>query len=218
MEERANMNPKGPQGHEETTLKQPAKRKSGLAGAKARVENNNSRGPQSDRQEGRCGEVGPMYSAMEIADEILKIGKRAGMSFTPMQLMKLVYIAHGWSLAVLDRDIFQDRIEAWKYGPVIPALYQATRQFRRKPIPHHLIDEDSPPKVCDEVLSFLHDVVDKYGYLNGIQLSNLTHLPGTPWDQVYEPDGSNIEISDRLIKQYYSEKLDEYGKNSTAAQ
>lgn len=158
-----------------------------------------------------------MSSAMEIADEILKIGKRAGRSFTPMQLMKLVYIAHGWSLAILDRDIFQDRIEAWKYGPVIPALYQATRQFRRKPIPHDLIDEDSPPKVSREVLSFLQDVVDKYGHLSGIQLSKLTHRPGTPWDQVYEPGGSNIEISDRLIKQHYSEKLDEYGKNSIAA-
>lgn len=158
-----------------------------------------------------------MYSAIDIADEVLKIGKRKGMPFTPMQLMKLVYIAHGWSLAVLDRDIFQDKIEAWKYGPVIPSLYQATKQFGRNSIPQELVDDQSPSKVSPDVLSFLEDVVGKYGHLNGIQLSNLTHLPGTPWHQVYEPNRSNLEISDHLIKQHYSVKLDEHRQNSTAA-
>jgi uncharacterized phage-associated protein len=69
----------------------------------------------------------PISTAFTVADEILKIAKRKGLHITPMQLLKLVYIAHGWSLAILGRDLFPDRIEAWKYGPVIPDLYRATR-------------------------------------------------------------------------------------------
>lgn len=158
-----------------------------------------------------------MYTVLTIADEILKIAKRQGRSLTPMQLMKLVYIAHGWSLAVMHRDIFSDRIEAWKYGPVIPTLYQATKQFGRNEIPINLIDESSTSAVDDDTFSFLEDVVSKYGHLSGIQLSNLTHMPGTPWHQVYEPNVKNKEITDSLIRSHYVEKLNEYRQQSTAA-
>ena len=40
------------------------------------------------------------YSASAIANEILARATGAGVSLTSMQLIKLVYIAHGWSLAV----------------------------------------------------------------------------------------------------------------------
>jgi uncharacterized phage-associated protein len=117
---------------------------------------------------------------------------------------------------VLNKGIFSDRIEAWKYGPVIPSLYQATKQFGRSEIPLNLVDENSPSSVSDDIQTFLDDVVAKYSHLSGIQLSNLTHLSGTPWHQVYEPNVSNKEISDDLIKQHYVAKLNEHRQNSTA--
>ena len=155
------------------------------------------------------------YSVLTIADEVLKIAKRDGAFLTPMQLVKLVYIAHGWSLAILDRDLFNDRIEAWKYGPVIPKLYHATKQFGRNPIPADLINEDSQSEVEPEIIKFLSEVVEKYGNLSGIELSQLTHLPGTPWDEVYEPNVLGKDIPDDLIKQHYSDKLNE--NRNTAA-
>lgn len=159
-----------------------------------------------------------MWTALTIADEILKIAKRSSINVTPMQLMKLVYIAHGWALAVLGRDLFTDRIEAWKYGPVIPTLYQATKQFGRNEIPPHLINENAPSSINDpDVQSFLVDVVEKYGHLNGIQLSNLTHMPGTPWHQTYEPNVMGKEIHDSLIRNHYQAKLNEYRQHGTAA-
>ena len=158
-----------------------------------------------------------MYTALTIADEILKIAKRKGLSLTPMQLMKLVYISHGWALAVLKEDLFSDRIEAWKFGPVIPGLYQATKQYGRNTIPLDLIDEGSKSNVNDNVRVFLEDVVSKYGNLNGIQLSNLTHRPGTPWEQVYRDGMMNIEIPDNVIRDHYVEKLNDSSRTGTAA-
>jgi len=151
-----------------------------------------------------------MYPVLTIADEMLRIAKRKGRQLTPMQLMKLVYIAHGWSLAVMGRDIFSDRIEAWKFGPVIPTLYQAAKRFGRDEIPNSLVD-DSPSGILDEEMqAFLDDVFLKYGHLSGIQLSNLTHMAGTPWSEVYEGGMTNNEISDHLISRHYLEKLNEY--------
>lgn len=158
-----------------------------------------------------------MWSAITIADEILKAAKKQSISLTPMQLMKLVYIAHGWSLVVMNRDLFTDRIEAWKYGPVIPNLYQATKRFGRNAIPMNLIDETENPNIDPSVRSFLEDVVRKYGHLSGIQLSNLTHLSGTPWHEVYEPNVMGKEISDDRIRHHYQVKLNEYKQHSTTA-
>lgn len=63
-----------------------------------------------------------MYDVLTVADTILKIAKSKGKALTPMQLVKLTYIAHGWSLALHEKGLFKNKIEAWQYGPVIPDL------------------------------------------------------------------------------------------------
>lgn len=147
-----------------------------------------------------------MYDVLTVADAILKIAKARGQSLTPMQLMKLVYIAHGWSLGMRGVDLYRNRIEAWQYGPVMPDLYHATKQFGRSPIPLSMVG-DGPPAVSPSDQSFLEDVFNKYGHLSGPQLSYLTHQSGTPWDRVYHPESRNWEIPDELIREHYQELL-----------
>ena len=146
-----------------------------------------------------------MYDVLTVADAILKIAKSKGKLLTPMQLVKLTYIAHGWSLALRDKDLFRNKIEAWKYGPVIPDLYHATKQYGRNPIPLDKVGEVQDAGVDKSDLAFLDDVVDKYGHLDGITLSYLTHQSGTPWDKVYSQGYRNLEINDSLIKQHYTD-------------
>ena len=145
--------------------------------------------------------------AETVADDILKIAKRRGLKLKPIQLVKLTYIAYGWYLAIHDKRLFDDRIEAWKYGPVIPSLYRATKHFGRNDIPHSLI-ADSPISDPDNE-TFLDSIVELYGHFPGIALSNLTHRPGTPWRKVYQPDTLGIQIPDDLIKAHYLEALNE---------
>lgn len=152
-------------------------------------------------------------SAKLVADDILKLAKRRGVLLTPMQVMKLTYIAYGWYLAMTSKKLFDDRIEAWKYGPVIPSLYHSTKHFGRSQIPHRLIADSglSNPVLED----FLSGVVDDYGQLSGIQLSNLTHRKGTPWELVFEPNVLGIEIPDDLIEDHYTRALN--ARSTTAA-
>ena len=144
-------------------------------------------------------------NAQTVADDILKLAKRRGMVFTPMQLMKLVYIAYGWCLAMHNAKLFDDRIEAWKYGPVIPNLYHATKHFGGNIIPHSLIANS--PVSNPDLETFLDSIVQNYGQFSGIALSNLTHRQGTPWQQVYRPEVPGIQIPDELIKAHYQEEL-----------
>ena len=149
-----------------------------------------------------------MYDVLNVADAILKVAKKHGQSLTPMQLMKLAYIAHGWSLGIRDKDLFANRIEAWRYGPVIPDLYQATKSYGRNPIPHSAIGDPDDQQIAPDDLAFIEDVLAKYGHLDGIALSYLTHQRGTPWDQVYRDGWNSPEIPDELIRQHYRELFD----------
>ena len=139
---------------------------------------------------------------------MLREAKRAGRALTPMQLIKLTYIAHGWSLA-FGRDLFEDRIEAWKYGPVIPALYQATKHFGRSEIPMSMVGDPDEPVLDETDSSLVKDVYKKYGHLTGVQLSALTHRPGSPWHQVYRDGVMNIEIGDEIIRTHYAALLND---------
>ena len=156
-----------------------------------------------------------MYSVLTIADELLRIAKKKNQELTPLQLMKLVYIAHGWSLGMNRGDLFSERIEAWKYGPVIPDLYHVTKRFGRNPIPLELIG-DGGSETDDGTTEFLQSVFENYGALSGIKLSELTHKSRTPWDIVYNGGAYNGEITDALITDHYS-RLYNARKRRTAA-
>lgn len=150
-----------------------------------------------------------MYDVLTVADAILKIAKARGLSLTPMQIVKLTYIAHGWSLGLRGKDLFGNRIEAWQYGPVIPDLYHATKTYGRNPIPLPDVGDAEDIKVSPEDRSFLSEVFDKYGHLDGITLSYLTHKAGTPWSQVYRQGQRYIAIPDDLIERHYKELASE---------
>ena len=67
------------------------------------------------------------YDSRHIANCFIRRAKNDHESMSIMRVLKLVYMAHGWTLAVLNRPLIMDRIEAWEYGPVIPTVYYAFR-------------------------------------------------------------------------------------------
>ena len=63
-----------------------------------------------------------MTTAYEIASHIRSRHKFSG----EIQMHKLLYYAQAWSLAWDGAPLFEDRIEAWKNGPVVPSLRHTT--------------------------------------------------------------------------------------------
>ena len=149
----------------------------------------------------------PMSDVITVADDILRAGKARGLSFTPLQLVKLTYIAHGYALGMGVGDLFNAKVEAWKYGPVIPDLYHTTKIWGRSPIPLDRITDGRA--LSGDAAKVVDLVIDRYGQKDGIYLSNLTHRAGTPWAQVYR-EGANVEIPDELITQHYKGLIASY--------
>ena len=155
-----------------------------------------------------------MYPLISIADEILRLSKAEGRHLTPLQLMKQSYISFGWYTANLERQLFPERIEAWRYGPVMPTLYHATKAWGRKPVPFERIGERSRLNDNDAV-DFLQLALNVYGQMSGTKLSHLTHREGSPWHHVYRECGIGSEIPYSLMHNHYKRLLDAASSGST---
>lgn len=147
------------------------------------------------------------YSAARIANYF--IGK-SNYDVTPMKLLKLVYIAHGWCLAITDSPLIDEPVEAWKYGPVIRDLYDSFKHYGDKPITERAQYSYEEEDISQEYKKFLDKIWEMYGEYTGVQLSNLTHEKDTPWDKIWNQDGVRTgfyKIDDKIIKNYYRNRL-----------
>lgn len=145
-----------------------------------------------------------MANALSVANAFLTLAKERGETLTPMQLLKLVYIAHGWKLGLYHTPLIAEEVQAWQYGPVIPKLYSRIRQFRSNPV-----TEIAHPD-ADEALDFMEtdlvrQVYEIYGHLSGPALSRLTHAENTPWALTYKPGAFGIVIPNDIIEDHYSQ-------------
>ena len=142
--------------------------------------------------------------ARTVANEFIRLAGADRRSLTPLQLIKLTYIAHGWMLALYQRPLITDDVEAWKYGPVIPDLYRAMKQYGSGYVTNDLGTwGTTSPELDDTERDIIRQVYALYGNMNGVQLSALTHQPGTPWSQTWNDDGKNGVIANDLIAEHY---------------
>jgi uncharacterized phage-associated protein len=148
-----------------------------------------------------------LHDARAVANEILSYGRSTAKQFTVMQIIKLVYLAQGWSLALLDRPIVRQTVQAWQYGPVYPHIYKALSGCGSAPVKGLIVDRSTGLPYIDEFsgeeLQLIHDVVDGYGDMHAFQLSNLMHQPGTPWTEIFEGVGPYSDIPNELIQRHF---------------
>lgn len=153
----------------------------------------------------------------EIANRFIKLADENEQKLTHMQLQKLVYIAHGWNLAINASPLTHDDPEAWDYGPVYRSLYEALRSYRKAPVTALIRDLDwqffpeepdgsSLGDLSQNEEAVLNRVYETYGSFQAFRLSALTHQQGTPWDRVYNGgSGANGTIGAELIRGHFLE-------------
>lgn len=138
-------------------------------------------------------------SSLAVANRFLDKAGSAGL--TPMQVLKLTYLAQGWMLGLYGTSITEDDVQAWRYGPVFPNIYGnvARKQIVKDLLPVFINEEDFTPREKN-----LIDLVwDKYGRMSGLNLSALTHIKDSPWDVTYRKFGQNAVIPKDEIRNYY---------------
>ena len=135
-----------------------------------------------------------MYSAKAIANYFLDKGNKDEIGVTVLKIIKLVYIAHGWYLALTDKPLIQEQTQAWKLGPVIPELYHEFKEFGYYPITRYAYESEfdkvevkftpkGDPDIQFDMEEFLDVIWNIYKRYTAIELAAITHRKGTPWHE-----------------------------------
>jgi len=145
------------------------------------------------------------HSAIAVANRFLDLAKNAGDTLTPLQLIKLVYLSHGFMLGLYGRPLVKEEAEAWTYGPVFRSLYRAVKKFKSNPVAGPLPGGNETFDELEE--DVIKQVYEKYGQQSGVALSRITHQPGSPWSNVWaEGRGHSSTISNDLLEEYYRQQ------------
>lgn len=150
------------------------------------------------------------YSAAAVANEFLRLARRDLKRLTNMQLQKLVYIAHGFHLAITGQPLFYNNVHAWPWGPVIPKLYNRLKKYGSGIVSEQIPRDESSPEgdIAPLAKSIIENVWRSYGQRSGPELSRVTHKADTPWSQTWNTEKYGI-IPNELIQTYYRRLLDE---------
>lgn len=165
-------------------------------------------------------------NALAVANYLIELARRDNIELHLLGLVKRVYIAHGFSLALYYRSLLDDRfdkVEAWRYGPVIPSVYHSFKQFRNAPITDFAQnlrwderrnkEEWYTPMVADaQDKAVIEAVWKRYENMKDSKIVDLLHMKGTPWSLCYE-EGKNKPIPDELTGAYYQKLVANIVKN-----
>jgi len=153
-----------------------------------------------------------MLNCLEIAHYFIVRAYQDGreVEMTNMKVQKLLYYAQSLHLALYDEPLFDEEIQAWRYGPVCPPAYHDYSKFEAQQLP--IPDVDALSEIPNEKQALLEEVWEYFGEYHAYYLSGMTHVE-FPWKKArkglpsYARSTEPIQLEDmRLLGQ---EKLEE---------
>jgi uncharacterized phage-associated protein len=159
-------------------------------------------------------------TTLEAAKYIIAFSDSKGDKITNKKLQKLLYYVQAWSLAVFGEPLFEGEPQAWRHGPVYPAVYQVFRKFGAETISlkeeydRTTLDEDEMMKLIaleneltDKQKGLIEEVMTKYGTQSAFALEILSHRE-RPWLDARvgldDFEASGEVITHDAMRQYYS--------------
>jgi uncharacterized phage-associated protein len=167
--------------------------------------------------------LGPPYDGRAVANCVLEFAEEDGVDLTQMQVLKILYFAHGWFLAAYGEPLIAQPFEAWEYGPVIRVVRESLRQYGKGPIKNRIEAFDVSTGEIYEFPSclykghreFIRNIFSAYCRHDGWTLSEITHEKDSPWDKIWNsklPIGRlSLRIDNREIQSYFENMPQRFG-------
>ena len=119
---------------------------------------------------------GVRVSASALAGWFVNTADRdAGEVPTHLKIQKLVYYTQAWYLANFDEPLFNEDMQAWTHGPVVPSVYEKYRGAGFDALP-----KEAKPRIPEALVPFLKAIYDQYGQYTAKRLERMTHEE-LPW-------------------------------------
>ena len=142
------------------------------------------------------------YAVKDIANKLLVVSEADGELMSNMKLQKMMYYQQGYHLAYFGTPLFDEEIEAWMYGPVVPMVYFAYKEYGKSGI---VGDKDNVIDFKDKREKALFaEVMRVYGKYSAIGLMEMTHEE-LPWKST--PVGEGNVITKAKMQEFFKSKL-----------
>lgn len=165
----------------------------------------------------------PPYDARSVANLLLDLAENdpsINQPVTHIALQKLVYFAHGRFLIETQVPLVKGAFEAWRYGPVHPAIYDAFKEAGPHPIKSRATARDVfsgekrplPLPSHPLVREHLRDILRAYGKLSVGRLVDISHAPNGPWATIVNKAATSVALGMRIpdsitISQFKYQKI-----------
>lgn len=158
------------------------------------------------------------YNVLDVCRHVINYSNEKDYGISNLKLQKILYFIQAYFL-ISSKDhspCFNDKIEAWDFGPVIPKAYHEYKQYGSGDIPtissYFLFDEKNiwntkrvsfeDNTITDKDKSIINKVIDKFSNYSATDLVTLTHKQ-SPWIDAYATYQNN-EVTIVSIKKYFS--------------
>lgn len=140
------------------------------------------------------------YDALDVAEYVLCYCEQTLMKpITNLQLQKILYYIQGRYIAQYGEPLFDNDMEAWSYGPVIPDVYYEYKKFISDPIVGIRPKIDNLFEVNE--IELIQSEVDLRYRMDVWELVRRTHNED-PWVKNYKP-GLKEEIPIRDLVEFF---------------
>jgi uncharacterized phage-associated protein len=142
------------------------------------------------------------YAALDIAKKIIKVSSDndAGEQVSNLKLQKLLYYHQGFHLSYFGSSLFDEDIEAWMYGPVVPIVYNTYKLAGSGGLTY----EGDVIELHEQEESLFDEVMRVYGEFSAIGLMNMTHQE-KPWKEA--GIGVGCVISRKTMETFFKKRL-----------
>jgi uncharacterized phage-associated protein len=143
-----------------------------------------------------------MANIKDVALYFLHLDSRHdGEGLSNLKLQKLAYYAQGFYLAVHGKVLFDEPLEAWTHGPVVPTLYHEYKHYSSGRIKY--LEDFNAAAFSKDEMDMIEDVFKEFGQYSAWKLRNMTHEEPTWMD--YETNYSVIPVNH--LQEYFSKRL-----------
>jgi len=148
----------------------------------------------------------PPYTAGKIAQWFAAWAATEDEELSNLKIQKLLYYAQGYHLALRGTPLFNDQLQAWSHGPVVPTVYRQYKNFGSQAVPLPPDDEFSWDDIDPETTDLLIEVWDDYGGYSAWKLRDMTHTE-QPWKSSFSDDEAYAVISRSSMKRFFGSRL-----------
>lgn len=140
------------------------------------------------------------YDAVDIAEYILwYCENELEKPITNLTLQKMLYYVQGYYLKKYNEPMFDNTMEAWQYGPVVPDVYFIYKDNRKEVIKGVAMKDEKVISKEDKI--FLNSLLQQLIKINPWALVRKTHSE-KPWDKNFINE-MNVEIPISDMEEYF---------------